>query len=413
MEPVVGIGPVSRTTVDAALTVARRTRTPLMLIPSRRQVDAAEFGGGYLGWTTDEFAAYVREHDTEGLTLLCRDHGGPWMHPAEATLTDPAEAMASCLASFTADLDAGFGLLHIDTSEGRPGTGPAPAREAAERLVELYARCHAEATARGVTVAYEIGFEPQDVDTNDPDEFKAALRSVLEGIEAAGAPRPRYVVAQTGTKVAELRNVGRFHRPGARSETLRQVSTLAAICHQEGVLLKAHNCDYLTVEETALLLRAGVDAFNVAPEYGVTETRALLRVLDEMALPRAKEDFLRLAHDSGKWRKWLLEPSTATDVERAVIAGHYVFRTDEGLRIRAEAAHALSRRGRPPLETVLREAVAERIGAALRAVAAARTPVAAVGRATGARPVPDPAPVQDPASLPDPAAAGPAPGAAR
>ncbi|MGP3990954.1 class II D-tagatose-bisphosphate aldolase non-catalytic subunit [Streptomyces sp. 3N207] len=369
MEPVVGIGPVSRCTVDAALAVARRTRTPLMLIPSRRQVDAAEFGGGYLGWTTQEFADYVKERDPDGLLLLCRDHGGPWMHTAEADITEPTDALDSCVRSFTADLDAGFGLLHIDTSEGRPGTGPVPAQTAAARLVELYARCHAEATARGAEVAYEIGFEPQDVSTNDPDEFKAALRLVLEGIEAAGAPRPRYVVAQTGTKVAELRNVGRFHEPQARDETLRQVSTLAATCHQEGVQLKAHNCDYLTTEETALLLRAGVDAFNVAPEYGVAETRALLRVLDEMALTRAKENFLRLAYDSGKWRKWMLDPTTATDVERAVIAGHYVFRSDAGLRIREEAALALSARGRPPLDAVLRDAVAERIESALRAVA--------------------------------------------
>ncbi|MFI8848757.1 class II D-tagatose-bisphosphate aldolase non-catalytic subunit [Streptomyces sp. NPDC053499] len=368
MEPVVGIGPVSRCTVDAALTVARRRRTPLMLIPSRRQVDAEEFGGGYLGWTTEEFADHVKERDPDGLLLLCRDHGGPWMHTAEADITEPAEALESCVRSFTADLDAGFGLLHIDTSEGRPGTGPVPAQTAAARLVELYVRCHEAARERGVEVAYEIGFEPQDVSTNDPDEFKAALRLVLEGIEAAGAPRPRYVVAQTGTKVAELRNVGRFHEPHARDETLRQVSTLAATCHQEGVLLKAHNCDYLTTEETALLLRAGVDAFNVAPEYGVAETRALLRVLDEMELTRAKEDFLRLAHDSGKWRKWMLEPTTATDVERAVIAGHYVFRAEEGLRIREEAALALAGRGRPPLETVLQDAVAERIESALRAV---------------------------------------------
>jgi tagatose-1,6-bisphosphate aldolase non-catalytic subunit AgaZ/GatZ len=386
MQPVVGIGPVSRCTVDAALVVAQRRNTPLMLIPSRRQVDVEEFGGGYLGWTTRQFADYVTERDPDGLMLLCRDHGGPWMHTAEADITEPAEALDSCMRSFTADLDAGFGLLHIDTSEGRPGTGEVSAHTAAARLVELYARCHAEVTARGLQVAYEIGFEPQDVSTNDPDEFKAALRLVLEGIEAAGAPRPRYVVAQTGTKVAELRNVGRFHEPRARDETLRQVSTLAATCHQEGVLLKAHNCDYLTTEETALLLRAGVDAFNVAPEYGVAETRALLRVLEEMELDRAKEDFLRAAHDSGKWRKWMLADTTATDVERAVIAGHYVFGTDEGLRARDEAARALAARGRPPLEEVLQEAVAERIESALRAVDRSRAQATAPSEAQQAAP---------------------------
>ncbi|MFG3254690.1 class II D-tagatose-bisphosphate aldolase non-catalytic subunit [Streptomyces sp. NPDC048172] len=375
---VLGVGAVSRNTVEAALTVAHRARTPLMLIPSRRQVDAAAFGGGYLGWTTREFADRVRERDADGLTLLCRDHGGPWMHTAEHGLADPAAALDSCARSFAEDLASGFGLLHIDTSQGPQGppgngtgTGPVPFDAAASRLVELYARCHAEARRLGVTVAYEIGFEPQGVSTNDPDTFKAALRHVLEGIDGTGAPRPRYVVAQTGTKVAELRNVGRFHDPHARAETLRQVSTLAATCHQEGLLLKAHNCDYLTPEETRLLLAAGVDAFNVAPEFGVAETRALLRILDEMELPRAKETFLARAHDSGEWRKWMLDPTTATDAERAVIAGHYVFRTDEGRHVRDEAAHALRARGRPALDALLQDAVAERVERCLRAVRAA------------------------------------------
>ena len=370
-DAVLGVGAVSRNTVEAALTVAHRSRTPLMLIPSRRQVDAAAFGGGYLGWTTREFADRVRERDTGELTLLCRDHGGPWMHPAENGLTDPADALDSCARSFAEDLASGFGLLHIDTSQGPPGTGPVPLDAAASRLVELYARCHAEAERLGVTVAHEIGFEQQDVSTDDPDAFKAALRHVLEGIDATGAPRPRYVVAQTGTKVAELCNVGRFHDPHARAETLRQVSTLAATCHQEGLLLKAHNCDHLSPEETRLLLAAGVDAFNVAPEFGVTETRELLRILDEMALPAAKETFLAHAHDSGEWRKWMRDPSTATDVERAVIAGHYVFHTDEGRRVRDEAAHALRARGRPALDALLQDAVAERLERYLRAIRAA------------------------------------------
>lgn len=381
---VLGVGPVSRNTVDAALGVARRGGVRLMLIPSRRQVDAAEYGGGYLGWTTREFAGHVRAHDPDGRALLCRDHGGPWMHTAEADIADADEAMDSCTRSFTADLDAGFSLLHIDTSEGRPGSGPVPLDIAAGRLVELYARCHAETVRRGVEVAYEIGFEPQDVSTNDPDEFKAALRHVLEGIDASGAPRPRYVVAQTGTKVAELRNVGLFHDPSAREETLRQVATLAATCHEEGLLLKAHNCDYLTARETVLLLEAGVDAFNVAPEFGVVETRALLRVLGELELTRAREDFLALAYDSGKWAKWMLDPTTATDVERAVIAGHYVFRTERGTRVREEAAHELRRRGRTSLDTVLQEDIAESIERYLRAIRVHRASVPD-GRAGAAR----------------------------
>ncbi|WP_229698787.1 class II D-tagatose-bisphosphate aldolase, non-catalytic subunit [Wenjunlia tyrosinilytica] len=350
--------------------MAYRRRTRLMLIPSRRQIDSAQFGAGYLGWTTSEFAEYVRARDPERRIELCRDHGGPWMNSREAEIASPSEALDSCMRSFSEDIAAGFDLLHIDTSE--EGSGAARLQVAIDRLTELYRRCWMESCRQAADVAYEIGFEPQGVSTNDPDEFKAALRQVLDGIDGIGAPRPRFVVAQTGTKVAEIGNVGRFHQPEARAETLRAIGTLAAISHEQGLRLKAHNCDYLSPEEAALLIDAGVDAFNVAPEFGVVETRSLLRVMDELELDKAKEEFLALAFDSLKWQKWMLDPTTAGDVERAVIAGHYVFRAEAGLRIREEVEHELARRGCPALDRILREPVVRRIESHLSSLSLSR-----------------------------------------
>jgi tagatose-1,6-bisphosphate aldolase non-catalytic subunit AgaZ/GatZ len=153
-----GVGPMSRNAVDAALAVAHRRREPLMLIPSRRQVEAAGQGGGYVeGWTTQTFARYVRDRDPDRLLLLCRDHGGPYQNPQERRLRHTAaDAMACAAQSFREDIRQGFDLLHIDTSADLDGT--------------------------------------------------ADVATAID--RAAGLPAPTFVVAQTATKVAETRNTG-------------------------------------------------------------------------------------------------------------------------------------------------------------------------------------------------------------
>ena len=73
-----GVGPMSLNCVNVTVDLANRYEIPLFLIGSRRQVDSAEFGGGYVNnWTTEKFAEHVLEKDKKGKVLLCRDHGGP------------------------------------------------------------------------------------------------------------------------------------------------------------------------------------------------------------------------------------------------------------------------------------------------------------------------------------------------
>ncbi|OXM48867.1 hypothetical protein [Amycolatopsis alba] len=325
--PTLGIGPMSKNAVDAAVELARDRGRRIMLIPSRRQVESAELGGGYVErWSTAQFAEYVRGRDEAGLLLLCRDHGGPWQHPGErAGNYSEDQAMAASLASFRADIEAGFDLLHIDTCLDLDGA--AALDRAIDRLVKLYGECHEAARELGREVRFEIGFEDQGVDTNDPAEFRDQVTEVCSRLAAGGLPAPAFVVAQTGTKVLETENTGALLT--APSAVGFAVAQLARVCEEVGSSLKAHNADYLTADSLRRLMQRGVAAVNVAPEFGVVETRALLALLDELGLAAERDEFLRLAHDSGSWRKWLKPGTAATDHERAVIAGHYVFATDE------------------------------------------------------------------------------------
>lgn len=342
LAPGVGIGVVSRQVVDAALEVAADTEREIMLIASRRQVDDARIGPGYVeGWTTHRFARYVRQRDPDRRVKLCRDHGGPWQHANEQGLPEEA-ALESALTSLRADVDAGFDLLHIDTSCG--SSGAVSEEVAATRLIELYERIARYAESAGRRVDFEIGVEQQGQAVGCPAALGSLLRSVLGELDRRGLPRPRFVVAQTGTNVVEMRNVGEVTGADPAS-VVDRLEALVAVCDEHGVALKAHNCDYLGGDSWGLLARSRVGAANVAPEYGVAQTRTFLELLRAHGLHGPRTRFLHLAYRSGRWQKWLATPPTAGWYERAVLAGHYVFS-------HPEVAAVL-----PPLDGLLKDAV--------------------------------------------------------
>lgn len=368
--PSLGIGPMSRNVVDAVIEQAYELDDRLMLIASRRQIEGAELGGGYVeGWTTEQFADYVHERDPDGRVVLCRDHGGPWQHPRELALAlDEEAALASSAASFERDLAAGFELLHIDTSEGPRGEARRP--EAIRRLVELYGRCHEMARSSGRTVAFEIGVEGQGVDTDRPTAFGDELDTICELLSAARLPLPTFVVAQTGTKVVAMMNTGSLlFAPHA---VLHTVGDLVDICARHGAGLKAHNADYLPPDALRALFDAGIAAANVAPELGVAETLALLGLLEEWGRQDLRDEFLALAYDSGAWGKWFVGREQASDEDKATAAGHYTFGTEAFQDLRDRIRLVADRRGEQ-LEAHLRAA----IGVVVAQLAAARAPVRA------------------------------------
>lgn len=324
-----GVGVVSRTTADAALEIAYGRGTPIMLIASRRQIDARSLGGGYVeGWSTEQLADYVHRRDPLGMVILCRDHGGPWQGRGESqeTLCE-AIAMERAKASFLVDIEAGFELLHIDSS--RCITGPTCLSESLRLTGELSSYCHFEALKRGKNVEFEIGLEEQVPGTADAHEFEGTTEATLAMFSDRGLPRPRFVVAQTGTKVEEMRNVGELNRNPLDPATIIKLQALASAARRLGVQIKAHNSDYLSDSRLAILRGAGILTLNVAPEFGVTETKSMLELLAITGLKEYHEAFVQRAIESNQWRKWMAQESIASELERALISGHYIFNIPE------------------------------------------------------------------------------------
>jgi len=335
-----GVGPMSKNCVDASIELSEKYRVPLMLIASRRQVDSEQFGGGYVeNWTSQQFADYVIEKDIGKNIILARDHGGPWQNDLEKNQSmNLKDAMESAKDSYRADIDAGFHMLHIDPSvdiHSQPNVD-----EILERVYELYDFCWSYAKQKNQDVIFEIGTEEQSGSTNSQEELEYTLQKMRKFCNVNKFPYPSFVVIQAGTRVMETQNVGSFDSPIRVANELPpeiQIPRMIDICNKYGIFMKEHNTDYLSTESLRWQPRLGIHAANIAPEFGVAETRAFVKILQETSQLELLEQFLAVSYSSMKWKKWMLKGTDATDFDRSIIAGHYVFSTDECIDIKDQA----------------------------------------------------------------------------
>jgi len=343
-----GVGPMSVNCVDATIELANEYDVPILMIASRRQIDSAEFGGGYVNaWTTEDFARYVLDKDKKGKIILARDHGGPWQNIRECEdRLGLRLAMDSAKASFRADIHAGFQVLHIDPSIDIHGSPDID--EVLDRVFELYEFCWTQAQQAKQEIIFEVGTEEQSGSTNSQEELDYNLSAIKTFCRQNKIPQPAFVVVQCGTRVMEMRNVGSFDSPIRIASEIPaeiQLPKMIEICNRHGILMKEHNADYLSDEALQWHPRLGIHAANVAPEFGVAETRALVSVLEANSLSKISERFMQIAYDSFKWNKWMQANTTATDRDRSLIAGHYVFSRPEVIDLKIEAARSLHHKG--------------------------------------------------------------------
>lgn len=354
-----GVGPMSLNCVDAVIEISNQKKIPIMLIASRRQIDSKEFGGGYVNnWSTEEFSDYVINKDKLGQIYLARDHGGPWQSDLEREGNfDLRKAMESAKKSYKADMDSGFQILHIDPSIDIHGE--LKIEDSLERLFELYDFCCNYAKKNGKEIIYEIGTEEQSGSTNSQEELKYTLSKISEFCEKNKFPKPTFVVIQTGTKVKELRNVGSLDNPFRVKNEIPpeiQIPQMIKICNEFEIFMKEHNADYLSEEVLSWHPRLGIHAANVAPEFGVVESKALLKILEEYDLKNIADEFLKISYDSGKWKKWMIPGNQSSDRYKAIISGHYIFSNPEFIQIKKQAEKILKSKN-IILNTFLKEQV--------------------------------------------------------
>jgi hypothetical protein len=356
---------MSRNTVDASIELANEFEIPLALVASRRQIEARGLGGGYVNrWSTEAFACYVRERDARGLVVIERDHGGPWQG-SQATEQNlgHVEAMDRAKQSFMVDIASGFDLIHIDPNKEGWSDGSVDLRTFTERTIELLDFCVdvSRTCRRSVPPAFEIGTDQGAVAAASPDQFEEMCHRVQGHCATSGIPPPDFIVVPTGTEVKERRNIGTLEQQLGRHGNLpKPVTRMVDFCHAQGALAKEHSADYLADSTLRWHASGPIDAINIAPQLGVSESFRFVELLQKHHLNGLLDRFVSLSLASGDGQRWLLPGTSASELERAIIGGHYVFGTEAFAQIKSEAA-AGCRRGAEQLDQDLRDVVRQEI----------------------------------------------------
>jgi len=288
-----GIGVVSKNTVDACIEYANNTGNTITLIPSRRQID---FNGGYVeNWTTKEFAKYVREKTYN--IFLKRDHGGP----NQGLLSDDG------YESFVQDCIY-FDALHID-----PWKSVTSFENGCKLTKDYIQYCY----QRNPHILFEVGTE-ESIFRYDADKLEYLLKYLKDNLSEPTFNNINFAVIQSGTNLQENRNTGNYDK--------KRLLSMIQVCVNYKILSKEHNGDYLPVELITEKLKLGLDAINIAPEFGQIETQVYLSEIKNTPL---FDIYFDICYASRRWVKWV-DPlfNPFSNKEKLInICGHYVLST--------------------------------------------------------------------------------------
>jgi hypothetical protein len=174
---------------------------------------------------------------------------------------------------------------------------------------------------------YEIGTE-QAIRKFSSDDLRTIFTKVKEGLGDLFR-NVVFGVIQGGTSITGNKNTGVFDK--------QRFIEMINICKEFGLLSKEHNGDYLSNDEIKLRFDLGLDAINIAPEYGYIETNTILEQIIANQDEKLFEDFFSVCYRSNKWKKWLNEDFLLTEFTKHVIikvSGHYVFADEEFKQIK-------------------------------------------------------------------------------
>ena len=286
------IGAMSTNVIKAVCEFNEDTEHPIGLIPSRRQVDVF---AGYTGWSTEELSRFVRSQYSD--VVLERDHGGA----GQGLYDDDG------VGSYVNDLQY-MDIIHIDPWKKYPKFV-----DGVSATIGSISYLH----SINPDMEFEVGTE-ESIKYFSASEFRVLITQLKSALSTSAFTQIKYAVVQSGVRL-DLVN-----QKNAGSDHIDRLNEMVKICRYHGILAKEHNGDYLNKYECQRRFLAGVDAINIAPQFGQIETQVCLEEYD------GDNVMFKLWYEgclnSGWWKKWVPQGFDPTaDPELLIqICGHYV-----------------------------------------------------------------------------------------
>jgi hypothetical protein len=295
MEPKYFIGPMSKNVVDTIIEFCNETGNKIGLIPSRRQI---EWNGGYVNnWITKDFSDYINRK-SNNITLQ-RDHSGPGQGQYD-------DSGFLSLINDCKYLD----LIHID-----PWKKYSNFNEGLEWTIEMIESCY----ILNPRIKFEVGTE-EAIRRFETYELADLMHQLKHRLSSRIYNQIKYLVIQSGTSLKGTNQTGHYN-----SQRLKEMIN---VCKQFSVLSKEHNGDYIPVSVIKEKFNLGLDAINIAPEFGLIETQTYLNKINDSEL---FEKYFQICYTSKKWTKWInndFDPCLNKE-ELIKICGHYILSYSE------------------------------------------------------------------------------------
>ena len=291
MNPKIFIGPMTKNVVDAIITFCNRTGHNIGLIPSRRQI---EWNGGYVNnWTTNTFTQYVKRK-TDNI-ILQRDHSGPGQ----------GQAIDSGYTSLIDDCKY-LDLIHIDPWKQYPNYADGLAWTA-----DMIKVCN----AINPKLKYEIATE-ESIRRFEVEDLNKLIIDLNIELGAQLFSKIKYLVIQSGTALKGNTQTGLYDK--------NRLIEMVSLAKKYNLLTKEHNGDYIPTSIIKEKFNLGLDAINIAPEFGLIETQTYLDHIEKDS--ELFNQYWKICYDSNKWVKWVNDAFDPIEQKEELIkiCGHYV-----------------------------------------------------------------------------------------
>ena len=287
------IGPMSKNIVDAIIEFSNETNNQIGFIPSRRQV---EWDGGYVNnWTTEQFSKYTNK------TILKRDHAGP----GQGYIDDDGFESLKYDCKY-------LNMIHIDPWKKYPKY-----EDGFTWTLNMIRFCYSQ----NPNIEFEIGTE-ESIRKFSAIDIDILLKDLKSNLTNKEFNQIKYAVIQSGTSLKENVNTGEYNKD--------RLISMIKVVNNYGLLSKEHNGDYIPINLIKEKMELGLDAINIAPEFGLIETLSYINEGIDI------DKFWKICYNSRRWDKWVdnnFNPYIQK-LDLIKICGHYVLSNPEFLKIK-------------------------------------------------------------------------------
>ena len=203
-------------------------------------------------------------------------------------------------------------MIHIDPWKKYPNY-----EEGLKWTIDMIKFCHQE----NPDIEFEVGTE-ESIRYFTAIEINTLLTDLELNLTPKEYSQIKYIVIQSGTSLKGNSNTGEYDKD--------RLLAMIDVAKKYNLLSKEHNGDYISASLIKEKFRLGLDAINIAPEFGLIETQTYLDNGIHL------HDFYNICYDSKRWVKWIGEdfiPEIHKE-ELVKICGHYVLSDPKFLEIK-------------------------------------------------------------------------------